>query len=99
MLRKIAELLPNSARLAVACRQRLFQRGGVNACAAAGIEPVITMGREAHGPSSLNVCRGPAAPENPTPIEAMRHKLQTKEGKNATPRRADARPGVGSSSR
>ena len=23
----------------------------------------------------------PAAPENPTPIEAMRHKLQTKEGK------------------
>ena len=28
-----------------------FSEGNVNACAAAGIEPVIAMGREAHHPS------------------------------------------------
>ena len=33
----------------------LFQRGNVNACAAAGIEPVIAMGRQAIIPRWLNV--------------------------------------------
>ena len=40
------------------------------------------MGREAHHPMlAERFAEDPAAPENPTPIEAMRHKLQTKEGK------------------
>ena len=59
-----------------------FSEGNVNACAAAGIEPVIAMGREAHHPSlGERFAEDPPAPENPTPVEAMRHRLQTKEGK------------------
>jgi hypothetical protein len=54
----------------------------VNACAATGIEPVIAMGREAHHLSlAERFAEDPPAPENPTPVEAMRHRLQTKEGK------------------
>ena len=54
----------------------------MNACAAAGIEPVIAIGREAHHPSlAERFAEDPPAPENPTPIEAMRHRLQTKAGK------------------
>jgi hypothetical protein len=56
--------------------------GNVNARAAAGIEPVIAMGREAHHPSvAERFAEDPTPPENPTPVEAMRHRLQTKEGK------------------
>jgi hypothetical protein len=50
-----------------------YSEGNVNACAAAGIEPVIAMGREAHHPSlAERFVEDPAAPENPTPTEAMR---------------------------
>jgi transposase len=59
-----------------------YSEGNVNACAARGIEPVIAMGREAHHPSlAERFARDPTAPENPTPVEAMRHRLQTKAGK------------------
>src|SRR4051812_31680127 len=59
-----------------------FSEGNVNACAAAGIEPVIAMGREAHHPSLGERFAGdPAPPGGPTPVAAMRHRLQTKEGK------------------
>jgi transposase len=59
-----------------------FSEANVNACAAAGIEPVIAMGREAHHPSlAERFAEDPPAPKNPTPVEAMRHRLQTKEGK------------------
>jgi len=59
-----------------------FSEANVNACAAAGIEPVIAMRREAHHPSlAERFAEDPPAPENPTPVEAMRHRLQTKEGK------------------
>jgi transposase len=59
-----------------------FSEGNVNACAAAGIEPVIAMGRDAHHPSlDERFAADPAAPENPTPLAAMRHRLKTKEGK------------------
>jgi hypothetical protein len=54
----------------------------VNACAAAGIEPVIAMGREAHHPTlAERFAADPAAPENPTPVASMCHRLQTKAGK------------------
>jgi hypothetical protein len=67
----------------------------VNACAAAGIEPVIGMGRKAHHPSlGERFVDNPPAPENPTPVEAMRHRLQTKEGKKHYPTQCDARTGV-----
>jgi transposase len=59
-----------------------FSEANVNACAAAGIEPVIAMGREAHHPSlAERFAQDPASPQNPTPLEAMRHRLQTKHGK------------------
>jgi hypothetical protein len=54
----------------------------VNACAATGIEPVIAMGREAHHPPlAERFAKDPEPPKDPTPVEAMRHRLQTKEGK------------------
>ena len=79
MLGKIAELGKVGELLA---DNGYFSEANVNACAAAGIEPVIAMGREAHHPSLAERFVGdPAAPKDPTPIEAMRHRLQTKEGK------------------
>ncbi len=54
----------------------------MNTCQAAGIEPLIAMGREVHHPSlSERFAEAPPAPENPTPVEAMAHRLQTPEGK------------------
>ena len=59
-----------------------FSEANVNACQAAGIEPLIASGRDAHHPSLRGrFAEAPAAPENPTPVEAMRHRLQTPEGK------------------
>jgi len=50
--------------------------------AAAGIEPLIALGREGHHPSlSERFAGAPAAPENPKPVEAMACRLQTPEGK------------------
>src|ERR1700733_447232 len=57
-----------------------FSEGNVNACAAAGIDPVIAMGRQAHHPS-LDERFADAPPRDPTPLEAMNHRLQTPEGK------------------
>ena len=59
-----------------------YSEGNVNACAAAGVEPVIAMGREAHHPSlAERFAEDPTPSKNPTPVEAMRHRMQTKEGK------------------
>jgi hypothetical protein len=52
------------------------------ACAAAEIEPVIAMGRQPHPPPLAERCAAtPVAPENPTPVEAMAHRLKTPEGR------------------
>ncbi len=59
-----------------------FSEANVNACSAAGIEPLIAMNRDSHHPSlSERFAEAPPAPENPTPVEAMAHRLQTPEGK------------------
>jgi transposase len=59
-----------------------FSEANVNACAAAGIDPVIASGREAHHPAlAERFADDPVAPTDPTPIEAMGHRLQTKAGK------------------
>ena len=83
MLGKIAELPAELGKVGeLLADNGYFSEANVNACAAAGIEPVIAMGREAHHPSLAERFVGdPAAPKDPTPIEAMRHRLQTKEGK------------------
>ena len=59
-----------------------FSEANVNACAAAGIDPFIAMNRDSHHPSlSERFASAPPAPENPTPLEAMAHRLKTPEGK------------------
>jgi hypothetical protein len=59
-----------------------FSKANVNACQAADIEPLIAIGREVHHPSlSERFTETPPTPENPTPVEAMAHRLQTPEGK------------------
>jgi hypothetical protein len=59
-----------------------FSAANVAACAAAGIEPLIAAGRQPHHPSlSERVAAAPPVPDNPTPVEAMIHRLQTADGK------------------
>jgi transposase len=59
-----------------------FSAANVTACADAGIVPLIAMGREAHHPSlDQRFAKAPPAPENPTPLQAMAHQLQTPDGK------------------
>jgi hypothetical protein len=59
-----------------------FSATNVAACTAAGIEPLIAPGRQSHHPSlSERFAAAPPAPDNPTPVEAMGHRLQTPEGK------------------
>jgi len=72
-LGKVGELLADNG---------YFSEGNVNACAAAGIDPVIAMGREAHHPAlDDRFAEPPPAPQDPTPLEAMDHRLKTPEGK------------------
>ncbi len=72
-LGKVGELLADNG---------YFSEGNVNACAAAGIEPVIATGREAHHPPlDERFAAPPSPPQDPTPLEAMGHRLQTPEGK------------------
>lgn len=59
-----------------------FSEANVNACAAAGIDPLIAQGRQSHYPPlAERTGADPPAPENPTPVEAMAYRLQTKAGK------------------
>ncbi len=59
-----------------------FSAGNVEACEAAGVEPAIAMGRQPHHPPlAERFEKGPAAPENPTPVEAMAHLLRTLQGR------------------
>jgi transposase len=59
-----------------------FSAANVAACAAAGIEPLIAAGRQPHHPSLRErFAAAPSAPDAPTPVEAMIHRLQTADGK------------------
>ena len=59
-----------------------FSEANVTACVAAGIEPLIALGREGHHPSlSERFASAPPAPENTTPVEAMAYRMQTPAGK------------------
>ena len=54
----------------------------MEACAAAGIEPLIPQGRQTHYPPlSERFANVPPAPEHPTPLQNMAHRLKTPEGK------------------
>src|SRR6202045_2590099 len=59
-----------------------FGAGNVTACLAAGIEPLIAMGRQPHHPPlSERFAEAPKAPQNPTPVQAMAHRLSTAQGR------------------
>jgi transposase len=59
-----------------------FSAANVTACAAAGIEPLIAMGRQPHHPSLAERFEDtPPPPENPTPVEAMAYRLKTPDGR------------------
>ena len=59
-----------------------FSETNVDACAAAGIDPLIAQGRQSHDPPlAERTAADPPAPENPTPLEAMAHRLQPKARK------------------
>src|ERR1700692_842798 len=59
-----------------------FSEANVEACTQAAIEPLIACGRQSHHPAlSERFAEAPPAPDDPTPLEAMRHRLQTPEGK------------------
>ena len=59
-----------------------FSAGNVEACDAAGIEPVIAMGRQPHHPPLAERFEPvPTAPVHATPVEAMAHRLTTPEGR------------------
>ena len=59
-----------------------FSRANVKACIAAGVEPLIALGRDTHHQSLAGrFAEAPPAREHPTPVEAMAHRLQTPEGK------------------
>jgi hypothetical protein len=59
-----------------------FSEANVQACVAAGIDPLIAMGRQPHHPPlAERFAPAPSAPDDPTPVEAMAHRLKTPEGR------------------
>lgn len=61
-----------------------FSAANVEACAAAGIDPLIAMGRQPHHPPlAERFAPAPPPPDNPTPtpVEAMAYRLKTPEGR------------------
>jgi transposase len=58
-----------------------FSAANVTACLAAGLEPLLAMGRDPHHPSLSERFADAPALEDPTPVEAMAHRLRTSEGK------------------
>jgi transposase len=60
-----------------------FSDANVEACAKAGVQPVIAMGRQPHHPPlAERFEKTPEAPVNPTAVQAMAHRLKTPEGRN-----------------
>jgi len=60
-----------------------FSEANVEACEEAGVEPLIAMGRQPHHPPLQERFEtAPPASENPTPVEAMAHRLKTPEGRD-----------------
>ncbi len=59
-----------------------FSAANVAACEKTGIEPLIAMGRQPHHPPLAERFEAaPEAPDDPTPVEAMAHRLKTPAGR------------------
>lgn len=60
----------------------------VRACEAAGVEPYIPEGRQPHNlPLTERFAEDPPAPRGAAAVQAMRHRLKTREGKSIYARR------------
>jgi transposase len=83
MLDKLAELPDELGKPdALLADNGYFSAANVEACQAAGIDPLIAPGRQEHHPSlDKRFAAAPPAPADPTPVEAMAHRLRTPEGK------------------
>ena len=76
---------------------RDFSEGNVKACAAEGIDPLIAQGRQMHYPplKERSAADSLLAPDKPTPVQAMGHRLKTTAWKAASrAAQADTRTGV-----
>jgi transposase len=59
-----------------------YSEANVERCEAKGIEPLIPSGRETHNrPMVERFAEDPVPPKNPSPVEAMKHRLRTQAGK------------------
>ena len=59
-----------------------FSAANVTTCEATNIVPLIATGREVHHPSLVErFATVPTAPQAPTPVQTMAHRLKTAEGK------------------
>ena len=59
-----------------------FSQANVEACAAAGIEPLIAVARQSHNQTlDQRFAPAPPAPHAPTAVEAMAHRMSTPDGK------------------
>ena len=59
-----------------------FSRGNVNLCEEKSITPYISFGKEQHNqPLEERFKKADPLPDNPTPVERMKHRLLSKEGK------------------
>ena len=83
MLGKIADLSDELGKVEVLLADSgYFSESNVNVCAAAGIDPLIAMGRQAHHPSlAERFAEPPLPPSDPTPLETMDYRLKTPAGK------------------
>ena len=74
-----------------------FSAANVETCQTAGIAPLIALGRE-HPSLSERFAAAPSAPDDPTAVEAMAHRLKTLEGRKLYAQRKhtpEPHPGTG----
>jgi transposase len=85
MLDKLAALPPELGQVETLLADTgYFSVANVQACVAADIDPLLAMGRQPHHPPlAERFAPDPPPPEQPTPLEAMAHRLRTQEGKKA----------------
>jgi transposase len=83
MLDKLAALPPELGQVETLLADTGYcSEANVQACVAADIDPLLAMGRQPHHPPlAERFAADPPPPEQPTPLEAMAHRLHTREGK------------------
>lgn len=83
MVKKLSELPEGLGRAnTLLADNGYFSEANVNGCEEAGIAPLISLGREKYHPGwKKRFEEAGSAPEHPTPMQAMAHRLATAEGK------------------